>query len=97
MDAHFATPATPATTEREEKDRIELLVGVLKGNVYYKIMSKMMDQYSASWWIDTEKRTELEQSIVAYRKLAIESMGISSADFASIHEAVLADARRFGW
>ena len=97
-----ATPATPATTEREEKDReekhrkdrIELLVGVLRGNAYYKLMRKTMRTYRTAT-LDTDGRAELEQSIVAYRRLAIEALGISSEDFASIHEAVLADERRF--
>ena len=95
-----ATQATPATTEREEKDRedrkdrIELLVGVLRGNAYYKLMRKTMRTYRTAT-LDTDGRAELEQSIVAYRKLAMEALGISSEDFALIHEAVLADERRF--
>ena len=103
MDAPSATPATHATTERDDKDRkdckdrkdrIELLVGLLRGNAYYKLMRKTMRTYRTAT-LDTDGRAELEQSIVAYRKLAMEALGISSEDFALIHEAVLADERRF--
>jgi hypothetical protein len=94
--ATLETSATPLTTEREDKDRIELLVGVLKGNGYYKLMRKMMQTYRAAT-LDSDGRAELEKAIVANRKLAIEALGISSEDFALIHEAILADERRWMW